>query len=76
MALGRVKWFNEIKGTGVIQKLGGGQFTVHFEDIAGAGFRTLFEGEAVEFEISSGEKGLEATRVKRISRDPENNSHV
>jgi CspA family cold shock protein len=89
--LGRVKWFNEIKGTGVIRRLEGGDFPVHFGQILDDGFRTLFEGEVVGFEISSGRGGPEAVRVRRLheslSRDatvipqtretrPEGNSHV
>jgi CspA family cold shock protein len=48
---GNVKWFNEIKGAGQIRSLEGRDFPVHFSEIQEEGFRTLFEGEAIEFHV-------------------------
>lgn len=66
MPFGRVKWFNEIKGIGVIRRLEGGDFPVHSSEILDDGFRTLFEGEIVEFEISSRRCQTEAVKVKSM----------
>jgi CspA family cold shock protein len=64
MATGTVKWFNEKKGFGFIaQDEGGDDVFVHFSAIKGDGFRTLVEGQKVEFEIESGPKGPQATNV-------------
>ena len=77
MPLGRVKWFNEIKGTGVVRRLEGGDFPVRFSEILDEGFRTLFEGEVVEFEIASRRSGREAVRVRRVKAlRPEGDSNV
>ncbi len=67
MARGRVKWFNEKKGYGFISREDGGDVFVHFSAIKKDGFKTLYEGEEVEFEISNGPKGLQATNVTVIS---------
>ncbi|MEY3218957.1 MAG: hypothetical protein RIT27_314 [Pseudomonadota bacterium] len=65
MATGTVKWFNESKGFGFLTQDGGGEDVfVHFSAIKGAGFRTLAEGQKVEFEIERGAKGLQAKDVK------------
>jgi len=65
--LGKVKWFNENRGYGFIRReTGGNEIYVHYSHIAGEGFRTLSEGEAVEFDISEGEKGLEARNVRKV----------
>ena len=56
---GKVKWFNNAKGYGFIEREGGNDVFVHFSAIQGAGFRTLEEGQAVEFEIVDGPKGRE-----------------
>jgi CspA family cold shock protein len=63
MARGQVKWFSEKKGYGFITREDGDDIFVHFSAINKEGFRTLHEGDEVEFEISQGEKGLQATNV-------------
>ena len=63
MAKGRVKWFNEKKGFGFISREDGGDVFVHFSSIKKDGFKTLYEGDEVEFEISEGPKGPQATNV-------------
>lgn len=67
MAKGRVKWFNEKKGYGFISREDGGDVFVHFSSIKKEGFKTLYEGDEVEFEISEGPKGLQATNVTILS---------
>ena len=65
MATGVVKWFNETKGFGfIVPDDGGEDIFIHHSNIAGEGFKTLAEGQAVEFEVAQGRKGLEATQVK------------
>ncbi|MFB0505103.1 MAG: cold-shock protein [Thermodesulfobacteriota bacterium] len=63
MAKGQVKWFSEKKGYGFITREDGDDIFVHFSAINREGFKTLHEGDEVEFEISEGEKGLQATNV-------------
>lgn len=64
MSQGTVKWFNEAKGFGFIQpKDGSEDVFVHFSAIKGEGFKTLAEGQAVEFKVERGPKGLNATEV-------------
>jgi CspA family cold shock protein len=57
---GKVKWFNNAKGYGFIEREGGNDVFVHFSAIQGSGFRTLEEGQQVEFEIVEGPKGPQA----------------
>ncbi|MDQ7008312.1 MAG: cold-shock protein [Acidobacteriota bacterium] len=65
MARGKVKWFNEEKGFGFISQDDGPDVFVHYSSITGEGFRTLAEGEAVEFEVVETDKGLQAQNVSR-----------
>jgi CspA family cold shock protein len=66
MARGRVKWFNDAKGYGFIEQEGGDDVFVHFSAIQMDGFKTLAEGQVVEFEVKQGDKGLHATNVVRV----------
>ena len=63
---GKVKWFNNAKGYGFIEREGGSDVFVHYSAIQGAGFRSLEEGQAVEFEIVDGPKGPQAGNVTKI----------
>ena len=65
MPRGSVKWFDDRKGYGFIAREGGKDIFVHFSAIQGAGFKTLSEGEEVEFEIVNGPKGEQATNVQK-----------
>ncbi len=64
---GTVKWFNSQKGFGFIEREGGPDVFVHFSGITGNGYKELNEGERVEFTITEGPKGLQATDVVRTS---------
>jgi len=64
---GTVKWFNEAKGYGFITPDEGNDVFVHFSAIQGEGFKTLAEGQRVEFEVVQGEKGAQAANVEKIS---------
>ncbi|MBC8456608.1 MAG: cold-shock protein [Deltaproteobacteria bacterium] len=66
MATGRVKWFNEKKGYGFISTDEGEDAFVHYSEIQGDGFKTLYEGQEVSFEIVQGRKGPQATNVVPI----------
>jgi CspA family cold shock protein len=65
MAIGTVKWFNDAKGYGFISQDGGDDVFVHHTAISMDGFRTLKEGEQVEFDVTQGPKGLQAANVRR-----------
>jgi CspA family cold shock protein len=66
MPNGTVKWFNDAKGYGFITSEDGTDVFVHFSDIQGSGFKTLAEGESVEFEVTDGPKGARAANVRRM----------
>ena len=66
MTTGTVKWFNDSKGFGFIQREDGPDVFVHFSAIAGNGFRSLQEGQRVEFEVTQGPKGPQAANVKAV----------
>ncbi len=63
MAVGTVKWFNASKGYGFIESEDGKDLFVHFSEIQSDGFKTLTEGQSVEFEEGMGQKGPQATKV-------------
>jgi CspA family cold shock protein len=63
---GKVKWFNEAKGYGFIQRDGGPDVFVHYSNITGKDFRTLKEDDEVEFEVNEGPKGLQAVNVEKV----------
>jgi CspA family cold shock protein len=67
MDKGKVKWFNDAKGFGFITQANGPDLFVHHTAIAAEGFRTLTEGEEVEFEVVKGPKGLQAANVRRVA---------
>jgi CspA family cold shock protein len=67
MAKGRVKWFNEKKGFGFISRDNGNDVFVHFSAIKRDGFKSLYEGDEVEFEVTEGPKGPQATIVVVVS---------
>ncbi|MDD2889792.1 MAG: cold-shock protein [bacterium] len=64
MESGKVKWFNERKGFGFIERASGGDVFVHYSDIDGKGFRALEEGQEVEFEVVETDKGPKAVNIK------------
>ena len=68
MSTGKVKWFNEAKGYGFIEPDGGGRDVfVHYSAIQGEGYKTLSEGQLVDFEVIQGEKGPQASNVVKAS---------
>ena len=66
MEKGTVKWFNDAKGFGFITRENGPDVFVHHTAIQSEGFRSLSEGDQVEFEVTQGQKGLQASNVRRI----------
>jgi CspA family cold shock protein len=66
MTQGTVKWFNDAKGFGFIAQDGGKDVFVHHTAIMADGFRSLAEGDSVEFEVVDGPKGLQASKVKKV----------
>jgi CspA family cold shock protein len=66
MEKGTVKWFNNAKGYGFITRESGEDLFVHFKSITGEGYKTLKQGEAVQFEVEQGQKGLQAVNVQRL----------
>jgi CspA family cold shock protein len=66
MLEGTVKWFNNKKGWGFIQKEDGGDVFVHYSAIKGEGFKSLEEGERVRFEVEDGQKGPAAVNVEKV----------
>jgi|TARA_B100000470_G_C19761392_1_gene378533 CspA family cold shock protein len=65
--VGTVKWFNNGKGYGFIEREGGDDVFVHYSEISGDGFKSLDEGQKVEFTVADGDKGLQATSVAKIA---------
>ena len=65
MAKGKVKWFNDAKGFGFIEQENGDDVFCHFSAITGDGFKSLAEGDRVQFEVTKGPKGLQAANVTR-----------
>ena len=66
MEKGTVKWFNNAKGFGFIGRDDGTDVFVHYKSIAGEGYKTLKEGENVEFDVEQGPKGLQAVNVSKV----------
>ena len=66
MAQGNVKWFNDAKGYGFISQEDGEDVFVHFSAIQAQGFKSLAEGDKVEFEVTKGPKGLQAANVRKV----------
>lgn len=66
MAQGKVKWFNDAKGFGFIEQENGPDVFVHFSSIQSEGFKSLAEGDTVEFDITEGQKGPQAANVVKV----------
>lgn len=66
MEQGTVKWFNANKGYGFIKRDSGEDVFVHYREIAGEGFKSLEEGDRVQFEVQQGPKGLQAANVQKV----------
>ena len=67
MAQGQVKWFNDAKGYGFITQEGGEDVFVHYSAISGDGYKTLIQGQEVEFEVINGPKGPQAENVAKVA---------
>jgi CspA family cold shock protein len=66
MPQGKVKWFNDAKGYGFITQDGGQDVFCHFSAITGDGYRSLKEGDTVQFDVTQGPKGLQASNVRKV----------
>jgi cold shock protein len=66
MAVGSVKWFSDDKGFGFIEREDGDDVFVHFSAVQGSGFKTLAEGAKVQFDITQGQKGAQASNVQLL----------
>ena len=66
MVKGKVKWFNDAKGFGFLEQENGDDVFCHFSAITGEGFKSIKEGDDVEFEVVKGPKGLQASNVRKI----------
>lgn len=66
MAKGKVKWFNDTKGYGFIQQETGDDVFVHYSAVGGEGFKSLKEGDEVEFDVTQGPKGPQASNVRKV----------
>lgn len=66
METGTVKWFNSSKGYGFISREAGEDVFVHFKAIVGEGYKSLEEGDRVQFEVEQGPKGLQASKVQKV----------
>lgn len=66
METGKVKWFNNTKGFGFVTRDSGEDVFVHYRSIIGDGYKSLKQGDAVQFEVEQTPKGLQATKVKKI----------
>jgi len=67
--IGKVKWFNDAKGFGFIERPQGGDVFVHFSSVRGEGFRTLTEGQKVEYTVTQGQKGPQAQDVSLVAAE-------
>ncbi len=65
MSEGTVKWFNDAKGFGFIEQANGDDLFVHHSEIQGEGFKSLAEGDRVTFDVTQGQKGLQASNVRK-----------
>jgi CspA family cold shock protein len=65
---GKVKWFNNRKGFGFIERESGDDIFVHYTAVAGNGFKSLAQGDLVSFEVTEGPKGLQAANVEKINK--------
>jgi len=70
MARGKVKWFDEKKGYGFVTADGGRDAFAHYSEVSGDGFKTLKEGEEVEFDVEETSKGPKARKIRRLNPAP------